>query len=206
MAKRGRPVEKYKFRNFEKTYRIYKREYYRAARKKWNRLNGRKSNARIPSSVSKEELRTVMADHNLLGRADFRADYKEAKKRLIEADSSMSPVKAIVSLQTYDISRKQYQGFREAVKSREFQELAANNKKLKDANLEKVGEFEFRSGKWADSDAFFKAADAYYWAMKEEALKKGYKDEKSQWRYAKQRVSEMFFNRDKDQELYWGDS
>lgn len=206
MAKRGRPVEKYKFRNFEKTYRRYKRDYYRAARKKWNRVHGKKASARIPKGVTKNDLESVMYDKQLLSRADLRAEYKAYKRDLVAEDSTADPIQYIVSNQTYEGSRRQYQGFKKAVKSKEFQELADENKALKDLHLETVSEFEFRSGEWRSKDDFYKAIDSYYWAMKKEAEEKGYTDEKSKWRYAKQRVSELFFNRERDTDLYWGDS
>ena len=200
--KRGRPKIGYKFKNFEKTYRRYVRDYYRAARKKYNRTVGRKVNARIPASVSKEELRSVMYDNQLLSRADFRQDYKNYKHDLENEGSTSYPIHYIISNQTYESSRKQFLGFKEAVRSAKFKEATEG---YDVSGLEKISEFKFRSGEWR-SDEFYKAAGAYYHAMKEEAKAEGYTTEKEQWLYAKARVSEAFFGRERETDLYWGDS
>lgn len=183
MARRGRPKERYRFRNFDRTYRRYVRDYYRAARRKYNRLHGRKSTARFPSTVSKQDLQDVMYD-KLESRADFRTDYKNYKRELLEEESSADPVQYIVSNQTYEFSYKQYRGFKRAVKEAKFKEITG-------LDLEGVNEISFRSGEWRD-DKFYEAARKYYHEMKAEAESLG-KQGKNIWQYASEEVSKLFF-------------
>ena len=191
MANRGRPRAKYKFKNFEKTYRRYKRDYYRAARKKWNKLHGKKANARLPSYVNKRALENTMYDKPLT-RTQLRLDYRTYKKELIEEDKTTDPIRQIISDQTYELSYKQYKSFRKAVRSEEFKVFAANNEKLK--NLDKVTEFEFRTEMWKNKD-YFDAIKAYYHEMKREAEEMGLSG-KEAWLYAQ----------DETHDLFWGDS
>lgn len=190
MANRGRPRAKYKFKNFEKTYRRYKRDYYRAARKKWNKLHGKKANARLPSYVNKSALENTMYDKPLT-RTQLRLDYRTYKKELIEEDKTTDPIRQIVSDQTYELSYKQYKSFRKAVRSEDFKPIA---EKYNLKGLEKVTEFEFRTEMWKSKE-YYQAIKDYYRAMKKEAEEMG-KAGKDVWLYAQEETNDLF----------WGDS
>lgn len=215
MARRGRPkAPGYKFKNFDKTYRTYVKKYYAAARKKYNLSKGKRSNAKIPRTVTKQDLQNEM-DDNLLTKADFRADYKSYKKDIIEEGSFADPTDRIVSHQAYEFSFKQFRGFRQSLRSNEMRKVFEddNFKKLARERgidipdlekMKKVSQYQFRSGKYKDSKEFVDAMDLYYWYMKDQAEKMG-KDKREQWLYAKNEVSKRFFGRD-DESGYYGDS
>lgn len=203
-SKRGRPkASPYRYRNFDKTYRRYKREYFKAARrrfKSWKRklTESEMEEFDVPTHPTNAYLEGFMKD-TLESRADFRTDYLDYKKDLIsEGKETADPIQYIVADQTYEFSRKQYSGFKKAVKQSEFEELTG-------MDLSKVSREEFLTGEWRNED-FFKAADKYYWEMKQQALAAG-KSEKAAWMEAQAKVSALFFGRvDEDGNYYYGDS
>ena len=196
MARRGRPkAAGYKFKNVDKTYRRYLKVYYNKAKTKWNKLHHRKGNAKLPKYVNKNALKNTMYDKPLT-KSQFRVDYKNYKRELVEEGKSSDPIQYIVSDQAYEYSYKQYKGFKSAVKKQEFKDLTG-------MNLENVSELEFRTGQFKDTE-YYRAADAYYHAMKKEAEDLGFKG-KEVSRYAHNKVGEMFFDRDETL-AFWEDS
>lgn len=173
------------FKNFDKTYKRYVRDYYRKARMIYRRKHGYKANSRLPSSVTKEDLRKVMKDKTVLPRATFAEYYKSYKRDLISDDSTSDPTQYIVSHQAYEFTTEQYKGFKKALSERN-----QNDKFIQD--LEGIKLYEFRTGAWR-TEQFFESADAYYWRMKEEGAEMGITDSKELWMYAKKQVAMLYF-------------
>lgn len=172
------------FRNFNKTYSVYKRNYYRKARQIYKKQHGLKAKSRLPKSVTKADLRNVMRDDEILSRRDFAETYRSYKRDLLENDSSADPTQYIVRDQAYEFSAKQYRGFKKAVATAGFDEEYARE-------LENISMMEFMTGEWRTEEFFDRVKMAYQQA-KIKAQQEGRTD-KDIWLYAQKEVANLYF-------------
>ena len=147
------------FRNFDKTYARYKRDYFRKARQIYKHRMGLPARSRLPKSVAKEDLKAEMRD-TLLRREDFATAYRAYKRDLIKEDSTADPTQYIVNNQAYEYSRKQYLGYKRAVEELEL-------------DLPKVNYQDFMTGKWK-SEEYYKLVKEQYHEIKSYLESQGY--------------------------------
>lgn len=205
MAKLGRPKAYYPFRNRDKTYKRYKKLYFKKARskfkKEWKRMSNEDKQEYIeaglnPKRPTQKVLQNFMED-DLLSKTDFAEDYRNYKRDLIdEGKETSDPIQYIVQDQAYKCSYKQYLGFKKAVETEDFYGITG-------LDLRKVKKEEFMTGRWQDQ-AFFDALDKFYWEMKAQAEAEG-KTGKVAVREARNKVAELAFGRDENA-AFWGDS
>lgn len=173
MAKRRR--SKYSgFKNFEKTYQRYVRDYYRKARKLYIKEKSKDPDVDLVKrgrglyiktddkeiKVTKKMMRTAMADQKVLPREKFAEYYKSTKKELEEQESTSDPTQYLVAKAAYRFSIEQYRGFKKAMKESYFEEATG-------VEIDKITLEEFRTGKW-QTEEFFESVKAYYHEVKAE--------------------------------------
>lgn len=167
MARRKKYAD---FRNFDKTYNRYVRDYYRKARQLYKHRMGLSPKSRLPKSVTKEQLQKEMLGDkydpltgvggNPLSRANFADTYRAVKRDLKKEESSADPIQYIVNDQAYEYSRKQYLGYKRAT-----EEL--------NLDLPKIDFQDFMLGKWK-SEEYFKIVKEQYHEIKEYLESQGY--------------------------------
>jgi len=197
MAKRRR--SKYSgFKNFEKTYQRYVREYYRKARKLYIMEKKRDPSTELIKrgrglylktkykdiKVTKGMLREVMYDKDVLPRAEFASAYIDKKKEFAEKGITTDPLQSIVSEAAYKFSIKQYRGFRESVEEAVYYDPEF-------ATFRSVTQEEFRTGHW-EKERFFDMVKDYYYQKKKEGYDRGLRD-KELWLYARDAVANQYF-------------